>query len=174
MFNDMQDQIINETADTGSSQESSPVDQNPLDICKAALADWQDKYARLAADFDNSRKRMAKEQASFALHAQATILTDLLTVVDNFDRAMAHQPATNADTSSWVNGIAMIHSAFKDLLSKSGVKEVSYDIFNPEFHEALMHADAPEKQPGEIVAVLEKGYLLGDRVLRPAKVSVAK
>lgn len=170
MMMDTNESRINET----NSYENSSIEQNPLEQCQAALADWQDKYARLSADLENYRKRVAKEQASLAVHAQASLLVSLLSIVDNFDRAMAHQPAVSAETSSWMHGIAMIHNSFKDLLAKAGVVEVSYEQFNPELHEALMQVEGSGKESGTIITVLEKGYKLGDRVLRPAKVSVAQ
>lgn len=149
-----------------SEQIETIQDQSELDTCKAALADWQSKYALLAADFENYKKRMLKDQTSFAVHSQAALLGNLLFIVDNFDRAMEHEIDKD--------GIAMIYESLAEFLQKVGVKEIACDIFNPEFHEALIQVESADHKEGEIVEVMEKGYMLGDRVLRPAKVSVAK
>ncbi len=87
---------------------------------------------------------------------------------------MEHQTEVPQELQAWADGIAMIHTAFKEFLKNAGVKEVPYDHFNPEYHEALMQVDSDTQDAGEIVDIMEKGYMLNDRVLRPAKVSVAK
>lgn len=159
-----------EMANEPSGQEA--VEQ--LNQCKATLAEWQEKYARLTADLENYKKRTIKERSAWAESAQEKLLFPLLTIVDNFDRAMEFKPEVSQELQSWIDGIAMIHTAFADFLKNAGVKEMSYDTFNPELHEALMQVDSDEKESGEIVQVMEKGYLLNDRVLRPAKMSIAK
>lgn len=161
-----QEQVTSANPEEIQESQTSPIDQSELDNCKAALADWQSKYAHLAADFENYKKRVAKEQSSFAMHAQATLLSNLLSIIDDFDRAMAHEIDKN--------GIAMIHNELGEFVKKAGVTEMAYDLFDPERHEALMQVESPDHKEGQIVQVLEKGYMLGDRVLRPAKVSVAK
>lgn len=148
--------------------------ENQLNQCKVTLAEWQDKYARLTADLENYQKRTVKERSAWAESAQEKLLLPLLSIVDNFDRAMELKPEVSEDMQSWVDGIAMMYTAFGDFLKNAGVKEVSYDSFDPEFHEALMQVDSDEKESGQIVQIMEKGYMLNDRVLRPAKVSVAK
>jgi molecular chaperone GrpE len=145
-----------------------------LTQCKATLAEWQEKYARLTADLENYQKRTMKERGVWAEAAQEKILLPILSIVDNFARAMEHMPEVPEQMQTWVDGITMIQNSFKDFLKNAGVQEVSYEAFNPELHEALMQVDSDEKESGEIVMVMEKGYMLKDRVLRPAKVSVAK
>lgn len=145
-----------------------------LNQCKATLAEWQEKYTRLTADLENYKKRTMKERSTWAESAQIALISDLLTIVDNFDRAMAHQKEVPHELQSWADGIAMIYTAFKDFLKNAGVKEVPYDQFNPEYHEALIQVESEDKEVGEIVEVMEKGYLLNERVVRPAKVSVSK
>lgn len=140
--------------------------QQELAACQAAQQEWKEKYLRVMADMANYNKRIEKERALWSQLARADLLTPLLDVVDNFDRA--------AQTEELNPGIKMIHSAFVEFLKNSGVQEVSYDTFNPELHEALMQVDAEGKESGTIVTVMQKGYALGDKVLRPAKVSVTK
>ena len=145
-----------------------------LTQCQTTLAEWQEKYTRLTADLDNFKKRTIKERADWAQTSQVKLLTTLLEIVDNFDRAMSVEQEVPQEMQSWVDGVSMIHSAFKEFLTSAGVKETPYDTFNPEFHEALMQVESDAKKSGEIVEVMEKGYVFGDRVVRPAKVSVAK
>ena len=167
----------NETSTENSFSEGQEAlfDEKTLKACKQSLAEWQEKFARLSADFENYKKRLSREQASWKQLAQIQVLTDLLPIIDNFERAMTHVDTVRSKSDeSWVDGIAMIYSSFLDYLQKVGIKEVSYQTFDPVFHEALMHVESPDHKSGEIVQIMEKGYLLGDRVLRPAKISVAK
>jgi molecular chaperone GrpE len=156
--------IISESDDTAEQ----------LNQCKATLAEWQEKYARLTADLENYKKRTMKERSAWGESAQVVLLSELLSIVDNFDRAIEHQTEVPQELQAWADGIAMIHTAFKEFLKNAGVKEVPYNYFNPEYHEALMQVDSDAQEVGEIVDIMEKGYMLNDRVLRPAKVSVAK
>lgn len=167
---DFQQEKKEELKDTFSLP--SPTD---LDVCKEALSEWQDKYMRLSADFENFKKRIEKDQALLMQTARIHMLVPLLTIIDNFDRAMVHQAAAEvAQLKSWVDGIAMIHTALREFLKKEGVAEVSYKVFDPLYHEALMQVDAANFVSGDIVEVLEKGYTMNGHVVRPAKVSVAK
>lgn len=148
---------------------------NELDLCRTSLQDLQEKYLRLSADFENFKRRMLKEQQMWREMAQADLLRSLLTIVDNFDRAMAHKEQQSPqEIKSWVEGVAMIYGLFNDFLTSAGVKEVPCEMFDPALHEALMHVDSDKHESGAVVTVMEKGYMFGDRVLRPAKVSVAK
>ena len=162
---------IKENVTTEASAQS---DQKDLDTCKQALSEWQGKYSRLSADFENYKKRLSKEQATWTATVQASMLNQLLSIVDNFDRAMAHKAEQSTDMQSWIDGVAMIHDEFHEFLKNAGVKEVPYKIFNPEYHEALLQVDSDTHESGQIIEVMEKGYLLEDKVLRPARVSVAK
>ncbi len=145
---------------------------NNLEICQQEAALWKDQYARISADFDNYKKRMDREQIQWMQTAQTMVVKDLLTVVDNFERALSQK---TDDTASLYIGIEMIYKSILQLLNKYGVKEFSeYTIFDPELHEALMHADSADHTPGQIVQVLEKGFMIKDKVLRPAKVTVAQ
>lgn len=170
----------------GISHEKESADDSELsqqlDACKSSLQEWQEKYMRLSADLENFKRRMEKEQQLWREMAQADLLIPLLGIVDNFDRAMEHKDKSLAaagssipeELNSWVDGVAMIHGSLADFLVNAGVKEVFYDTFDPSFHDALMQVDSDAHASGAIVDVMEKGYLLNERVLRPAKVSVAK
>lgn len=142
-----------------------------LVACQQEVELWKDKATRIFADFDNYKKRMDREQASWMQTAQLSILKDLLTVVDNFDRALAAKTDENKDLYT---GIEMIYKSVMQLLSKYGVSEfANYEQFDPELHEALMNVTSADHQSGQIVTVLEKGFMIKDKVLRPAKVTIA-
>ena len=146
-----------------------------LEICNATIKNWQEKYMRLSADLENFKRRTEKEQQMWREMAQADILLKLLTIIDNFDRAMEHKDQQSPEElKSWGKGIAMIYGSFGSFLKSVGIKEVPYDVFDPSYHDALMQVDSDKHESGAIVTVMEKGYMLNDKVLRPAKVSVAK
>jgi molecular chaperone GrpE len=158
-----------------------------LEACNASIQEWQEKYIRLSADLENFKRRTAKEQQMWREMAQADLLLKLLNIVDNFDRAMEHhepyfasadavegQAKSPEELKSWMEGIAMIYGSFGSFIKSTGIKEVPYDVFDPSYHDALVQVDSDKHTSGDIVSVMEKGYMLNDRVLRPAKVSVAK
>jgi molecular chaperone GrpE len=143
-----------------------------LQFCKQELAQWKDQATRIFADFDNYKKRTEREQSQWMEVAQATILKDIISFVDDFDRALSQK---TDDTKDLYAGMEMVHKSLMKLLEKYGVKEfTSYDHFDPELHEALMNVESDKHESGQIVQVLEKGFMHKDVVLRPAKVSVAK
>ena len=147
-------------------------DINELEQCKTDAAMWKDQAARIFADFDNYKKRMDREQASWMQTAQQSILKDLLSVIDNFDRALSSKNDAQVDMYT---GIEMIYKSVTQLLNKYGVKEFTdYQTFDPELHEALMDVESADHTSGQIVQVLEKGFMIKDKVLRPAKVVIAK
>jgi len=161
------------SADKGSVDNEAV--SKELDACNATIKEWQEKYMRLSADLENFKRRITKEQQMWREMAQADLLLKLLSIVDNFNRAMEHKEQQSPEElKSWVEGIAMIYGSFGEFLTSVGIKEVPCEIFDPSHHDALMQVDSDEHESGAIVTVMEKGYMLNDRVLRPAKVSVAK
>ncbi len=143
-----------------------------LEKCQQDAAMWKDQASRIFADFENYKKRMERDQASWMQTAQTSILKDLLSVIDNFDRALL---AKNDESVDVYAGIEMIYKSVVQLLNKYGVKEFAeYTTFDPEFHEALMDIESADHTTGDIVQILEKGFMIKDKVLRPAKVMVAK
>lgn len=138
--------------------------------------EWHDKYLRLSAEFDNYRKRTLTEKADLTKQANAEILKDLLSVVDDFERGM-----DNVDKSEDVNalreGIHLIYTKFIEFTRQNGVKEIDAKEheFDVDFHEALTKIPAPSDElKGKVVDVIEKGYLLNDKVIRYSKVVVGE
>ena len=131
----------------------------------------KDQLLRLAADFENFRKRARKEKIEQQKFAAEGVLREMLPILDNLERALAH--AQSEDPI--VQGVAMVVKQFADALSAQGVRafESAGQPFNPELHEAMGQAPAGEAPPGSVLQQLEKGYMIHDRLLRPAKVLVA-
>ena len=146
-----------------------------LKKCEQERAEWKDKYLHSVADFQNFKKRVAKDQANLGRLVKADLLLEILAIADNFDRALEAQGKDTESLQAWLEGFEMIRKELYKFLDKHGVREIeSHDTFNPELHEAVMQVEAEEREPGSIVQVLQKGYFLNNQVLRPAKVSVAK
>jgi molecular chaperone GrpE len=131
------------------------------------LADLQ----RLAADFDNYRKRAARDQESLVARASERLVKELLPVVDDLERALA--AATQHEEAQLEDGVRLVHRALSQVLEKEGLREIDTGgTFDPHEHEALLTQPA-DVEEGAILEVIQKGYRLGDRVLRPARVVVA-
>jgi molecular chaperone GrpE len=131
------------------------------------LADLQ----RLAAEFDNYRKRAARDQESLVARAHERLVKELLPVLDDLERAL--EAAEAHEEAKLEEGVALVARSFAGVLRKEGLEEVATDgKFDPHIHEALL-SQPSEAEEGTVIEVLQKGYRLGDRVLRPARVVVA-
>lgn len=132
----------------------------------------KDQLVRLAADFDNYRKRSRREVEDARKFGIESLLRNILPVVDNFERALS---ASGDEDHPIVHGIKMVHKQFADVLAQQGVKGFDSlgEIFDPELHEALSQFESAEHEPGEITNEHERGYMIHDRLLRPARVVVA-
>lgn len=154
-----------------------------LALCKENLAKAQEKYIYLNADFENFRRNMTKERAQWTRSAQTKIFEDLISVIDDFGLAIADfqkqtalqdAPISEGERSRF-QGIELVYKNFIKFLDMHGITEVpTSGAFNPTMHEALVQVADESKKSGEIVAVLQKGYMHKEVVLRPAKVSVAQ
>ena len=133
--------------------------------------DFRDRYMRTLADFENFRKRGEREKADFQRYALGSVIRDLLPVLDNFDRALEH--AEEGD--EFHKGVALIYKQLFDVLQRHGLKPITESgvRFDPNFHEAVIREEDPSVPSHTVTAVLQKGYFLHDRLLRPAMVKVA-
>jgi molecular chaperone GrpE len=127
----------------------------------------------VAADFENYRKRAARDQESLVARAHERLVKALLPILDDLERALeaasAHEEATLEE------GVSLVHRSLADLLAREGVDEIATDgAFDPHVHEALLSQPAEDAEPGSVLQVLQKGYRLGDVVVRPARVIVAE
>ena len=142
-----------------------------LEAIKSELDAKSDLLARTAAEFDNYKKRTEREKSGVAEFAKAGIIKQLLPILDNIDRAAA----ADKDSADYIKGIELIVKQFEALGSNLGIVEVASvgDSFDPNFHEAVMHIEDDSLGENVIAEVLQKGYKLGDTVIRPAMVKVA-
>jgi molecular chaperone GrpE len=143
-----------------------------LEAAEAALAEEKDKYLRMLAEYDNFRRRTAKEKETIYGDAAADTVKGLLPVIDTLERAAAGLSPEDAE-SPLGKGITMTLKSAADALVKLGVEEVPTDVFNPDIHNAVMHIEDESLGEGAIVAVFQKGYRKGDHIIRYAMVQVA-
>lgn len=138
---------------------------------KAELEAKNDQLMRTAAEFDNFKKRTEREKASVAEFAKAGLIKQLLPILDNIDRA----DAANSDSADYIKGIEMIVKQFQAIAGNLGIEEIAKqgDAFDPNLHEAVMHIEDENAGENVIVEVLQKGYKIGDTVIRAAMVKVA-
>lgn len=136
------------------------------------LAASKEAHIRTLAEYDNYRKRSVKEKEGIYADAKAVCMSELLGVVDNFERSLA---VTDSDLESFRKGTEMIYTNLMDTFKKLGVEAFGEagEEFDPNFHNGVMHIDDPELAENVIAEVFSKGYKLGDKVLRPAMVKVA-
>jgi molecular chaperone GrpE len=136
--------------------------------------DYYDRLLRQAAEFDNYRKRTERERREMAQLVAGDLLEALLPVVDDFERAL--QVEAGPDAAAYRKGVELIYKQLQDLLAKRGVTPVEAvgKPFDPQFHQAITYEPSPGCAEGEVLEVVRRGYMLGDRLLRPAMVKVAK
>lgn len=163
-------------AEAAQEAKKEPSDAEKLASLEVKCRDLQDQYLRKAADFDNYRKRMIKEKQEAIDYANSNLLTDLLQILDDFDRAIeAGKKAGEESAAAFMQGVMMIRSGLLTLLeSKYGLQhyEVQGKVFNPDIHEAVATNPSAEVTEPTVGAELQKGYKLKERILRPAKVMV--
>jgi molecular chaperone GrpE len=158
--------------DPSDAQEPTVVD--PVDEIRRERDDYHDRWLRKSADFDNYRKRTERERREQADQAVVSLLQDLLLIVDDFDRALTTESRGDAD--AYRKGVELIYQKLTDLMRKRGVKafESLGADFDPNVHQAVVYEASPEHREGEVIGEMQKGYMMGDRLLRPAMVKVAK
>jgi molecular chaperone GrpE len=145
--------------------------EDRLDALQAERDELFDRLQRLAAEFDNFRKRSAREQAEQATRANERLVKELLPVVDDLGRAL--EAAADHEEVKLEEGVRLVHRSLESLLERQGLAEIETGgRFDPHVHEALL-TQPSELAEGEILQVIEKGYSLGERVLRPARVVVS-
>jgi molecular chaperone GrpE len=162
-----------ETQDSSAPADVQPADAPALDEVRRERDTLQDRLLRTAAEFDNYRKRMDRERRELSEYAATDVLTDLLPIVDNLERAL-QAPAAADD--AFRKGVELILKQMFDVLRKRNVRpiEAAGQMFDPNFHNAVIHEASDEHREGEVMQELQRGYMIGDRLLRPAMVKVAK
>lgn len=161
------------TAAETAQSASSASEQKPQSL-EVELKAVQDRYLRLAAEFENYKKRVQKDQAEYTRYAHERLLRELLPVLDNFQRALQHAQQSGG-TNGLIEGVELTCKQYLEVLSRFGVRPIPSvgQPFDPAVHQAVATVDPQGQAPNTIVEEYEKGYYLHDRVLRPAIVTVA-
>lgn len=157
------EEVVEETAEVVEEPEENPLEKE--------VASLNDKYLRLVAEYDNYRKRTAKEKESIYPEAKVSVVSQFLPVLDNFERALA----TSQSDDPLYEGVKMIKKQFEEALKNIGVEEIKAvgEKFDPNLHNAVMHIDDESFGENEIVEEFQKGYKMGDRIVRYSMVKVA-
>jgi molecular chaperone GrpE len=154
--------------------ETEVIDAEPLDPLQVAVAerdDYLDALRRLKAEFDNYRKRAARDQSDLIARASERLVKELLPVLDDLERAL--EAAAEHEEATLEDGVRLVHRSLADILAREGLTEVEVDgPFDPHTQEALLSQPSPDPE-GTVLQVVQKGYRLGDRVLRPARVVIS-
>ena len=158
------------------TQEVNETTESEKDCC-AELEEQKEKYLRAYADFENMKKRLERDKSSAVSFANETFAKDLLSVIDSFESAISSMEQIEGDEAveKIKEGVSLTFEQLLKVMKKHGVEEVANEgVFDPNFHQAIQQVESDEHESGEIVNVLQKGYLLKDRLLRPAIVTTKK
>ena len=167
--------------DETAAEQSAAADEPPVAETDEAVVALQrerdalkEQFLRAVADFDNYRKRIERERRELSEYAAADVLLELLPIIDNFERAL--QAPAGPDVDAFRRGVDLIHKQMLDLLRKRGVTPIDAHgaDFDPNVHQAVIHEPSEAHREGEVMQELQRGYKLGERLLRPAMVKVAK
>ena len=143
-----------------------------LDAAQAKVAEYKDGWARSQAEYQNYKKRLDRDNELMYVSMKGDIIKKVLPALDDLERALQNRPAENA----WASGIELIVRKLQNMLESEGIKRIQAEgeEFDPNFHEAISHEPADGVSSGHVIAVVQNGYMLGERVIRPALVRVAQ
>lgn len=171
--------ITSEIIDQGVEEAEQ---QGDVDTLVSELNSWQEKaneyldgWQRSRAEFANYKKRVERDQSQVFQNAAGNIIKRYLDILDDLGRALKNRPV-DGDGAVWAEGIELIYRKFQTLLESEGVTamQVEGEFFDPNQHEAITQEENEQYESGQIIEVLKQGYMLGDRVLRPAQVRIAR
>lgn len=159
----------------GETAISPPTLEEQLAAAQAEAADYKDRWLRGQAEFANARKRMDKERIDLYSMATADVIKKLLPALDDFERALANVPETIQE-NSWLDGMTLVQRKLLNILESFNVSAIEAvgQAFDPNLHEAISQEPSDEYKSGSICRELQKGYRIGDRVIRPSLVTVAE
>ena len=159
------------------AETTAEIDQLKTDLEQAQVkaTEYLDGWQRSMAEFANYKKRIEREQAVNQQLAKANVIKRFLELFDDLDRAIKNRPETE-DAAGWAAGFELINRKFQSYLQNEGVEQIETQgqFFDPTLHEAISQEDHPDLESGQIIDEVQKGYRIGDRVLRPARVRVAR
>jgi molecular chaperone GrpE len=177
------EELVNPQTDTASQTEANipaPSEnwvelQKEVEMLRKQASENLECWQRERADFTNYKKRIEREQEALSQNVTGATIKKFLVVLDDMERAMKHRP-TNGEGAAWADGMELVYRKMFNLVEASGVTRMLVDneAFDPNRHEAITHEDSADHQSGQIIEVVQQGYMIGDRVLRPALVRVAR
>ena len=158
-------------SEAAAMQEEIEALKGQVEMLTGDLQEKKDRLLRLQADFDNFRRRSAKEREEISAVVTQNFCKDMLPLLDNFERAMA---AETKDVEAFQKGVEMIFTQFQEVLKKNGLEQIEAvgQKFDPNFHQAVMRVEDPEKEDDTVAQELQKGYMVKGRVIRPSMVQV--
>jgi len=163
-------------AEARAAPQTTTVAGLELESLRRENADFKDKYLRVLAESENARKRLQKEKQETIQYALQNVIVDFLTPIDHMENALSFTEQMSDDVKHWAIGFQMILTQFKDVLSNNGVTPFPSEgkTFDPHRHEAIEAIETTELPPGMVVKENLRGYIMGDKVIRPARVTVSK
>lgn len=166
---------INDIGDINDAGQSPAATASEPSELQRQRDEFYDLLLRKSAEFDNYRKRIERERQAFAEATAGSVMEDLLPIMDDLERALAADPAADG-TDAYRKGVELIHRQLDELLRKRGVRPIEAlgADFDPHVHQAVSHEPAEGHRDGEVIEDFRRGYMLGDRLLRPSMVKVAK
>ena len=170
------EQTSDSSVEQSTDESADEALQIELEQAKKQVSDMREGMLRARADLENARRRFEREQKESQLYAGERVLKSLIPIVDDLDRTLENIPEDLNEDHSLVSGVNMVHRKFLQALESQGAKSFYPlgETFDPTDHEALMEAPSAEAEPGEIIQVFQRGWRLNERLLRPAKVIIAK
>ena len=170
MSDELTDTPVDEQVEESEPNAPAP---DPLETALSERDAYLDLAQRVQADFENYRKRAAREQERLVAHAHERLVRELLPILDDLERAL--EAAERHEEARLVEGVKLVEQALRRALAKEGLVEIPTDgAFDPHVHEALLTKPGNGTEPGSVLEVVQRGYRVGDRVVRPAKVIVAE
>ncbi len=173
--------MADEVETTISPQESAPETtvtllQTEWETAQSEAKDYKDKYLRLLAEMENLRKRMVKERSDQAHYTVANLVCDFLPPLDNLENALTYAHQMSDEVRNWALGFQMVLSQFKEVLTTNGVVPLVSigELFDPHQHEAVDAVESDTHSPGTIIEEYVRGYKMGSKTIRPARVKVAR
>ncbi|MCC6146952.1 MAG: nucleotide exchange factor GrpE [Anaerolineaceae bacterium] len=165
---------------TGSELESACREelgqmQKELEQAQQQSSEYFEGWQRERADFSNYKKRVERDRVALSHTISANIIKKYLVILDDMERALKHRPPNNED-ALWVEGVELIYKKLQNILEQEGVERIPAETeeFDPNRHEAISYEESPDHESNQVIEVMEQGYMHGDRVLRPARVRVAR
>ena len=165
-------EVVETPESGGPAQAEFDALQQKLTEAEAQTSEFKDGWLRTQAEFQNYRKRIERENELTYVSMKGDIIKKILPALDDLERALQNRPADDA----WASGIELIARKLQNILESEGVKRIEAEgvMFDPTFHEAISHEPSDEVESGHVIAIVQNGYMFGERVIRPALVRVAQ